>query len=113
MSVSQDDIISVINNLSPNKANGYDGVSVPMLKLCATEVAIPLTIIFDECFRSPQFPDFWKYANVQPVHKKANRQIMSNYRPISLLPICRKILEKIVFDQVYTFLNKNNLSSKH
>ena len=50
-------------------------------------------------------PDSWKYANVQPIHKKGNRQIKSNYRPISLLPICGKILEKIVFDQLYSYLN--------
>ena len=43
--------------------------------------------------------------------KKNSRQIISNYRPISLLPICSKILEKIVFDQVYAFLNTNNLLS--
>ena len=60
-----------------------------------------------------EFPDSWKYANVQPIHKKENRQIISNYRPISLLPICGKILEKIVIDQVYTFLNVNNLLSKN
>ena len=56
-------------------------------------------------------PDSWKYANVQPIYKKANRQLVNNYRPISLLPICGKILEKIVFDKVYAFFNKNNLIS--
>ena len=61
--------------------------------------------------RTGKFPDSWKYANVQPVHKKNNRQTKSNYRPISLLPICGKILEKIIFDQVYPFLDKNRLLS--
>ena len=81
-----------------------------MLKL---EVAFPLQIIFQACINSGKFPDCWKYANVQPIHKKENRQIKSNYRPISLLPICDKILEKVVFDQVYAFLNVNNLLSKN
>ena len=49
----------------------------------------------------------------QPIHKKGNRQIKSNYRPISLLPICGKILEKIVFDQLYSYLNTHNLLSKN
>ena len=44
---------------------------------------------------------------------KHDRQLISNYRPISLLPICGKILEKIIFDQVYSFLNINELISKH
>ena len=84
-----------------------------MLKMCATEVAIPLQIIFQDCINFGVFPDSWKYANVQPVHKKLNRQIIDNYRPISLLPICGKILEKIIFDQVYAFLNENDLISKY
>ena len=83
-----------------------------MLKLCASEVATPLQIIFQDCINCGIFPDCWKYANVQPIHKKNNRQIKSNYRPISVLPICGKILEKIVFDQVYAFLDVNNLLSK-
>ena len=45
--------------------------------------------------------------------KKNNRQMKNNYRPISLLPICGKILEKIVFDQVYAFLSANNLLSQN
>jgi hypothetical protein len=48
-------------------------------------------------------------CNAQPIHKNDNRQLKSKYRPIWLLPICGKILEKIVFDQVYAFLNVNDL----
>ena len=84
-----------------------------MLQLCAIEVALPLSLIFQKCLLTGTFPDSWKYANVQPVHKKNNRQLISNYRPISLLPICGKILEKIIFDQVYSFLNVNKLISKN
>ena len=62
---------------------------------------------------SGKFPDSWKYANVVPIHKKGNRQLKMNYKPISLLPICGKILEQIVFDQIYSFLNANNLLSNY
>ena len=48
-----------------------------------------------------------------PFTKKGDRQLKTNYRPISLLPICGKILEKIVFDHFYSFLNINNLISKY
>ena len=77
------------------------------------EVSIPLQLIFQKCIFSCMFPDYWKYANVQPIHKKGNRQLKTNYSPMSLLPICGKILEKIVFDHVYSFLNINNLISKN
>ena len=84
-----------------------------MLQLCPLQVAIPLQIIFQKCISSGTFPNFGKYANIQPIHNKGNRQIKNNYRPISLLPICGKIIEKIIFDNVYIFLNNNNLISKH
>ena len=84
-----------------------------MLKLCPSEVALPLSLIFKKCIESGVFPTEWKRANVQPVHKKNSCQTESNYRPISLLPICSKIFEKITFDNMYAFFTENNLPSKH
>ena len=55
------------------------------------------------------FPDIWKKANVLPVHKKESRQIKKNYRPISLLRICGKIFEKVIFDAIYEHLTDNQL----
>ena len=106
-------IVDIIMKMNSNKAGGYDEISVRMLQLCPSEVASPLQIIFQKCIDTGKFPDSWKYANIQPVHKKNNRQIKSNYRPISLLPLCGKLLEKIVFDHVYSYLNTQNLLSKN
>ena len=71
-----------------------------------------LNIILKKCLSEGVFPKAWKFANVQPIYKKNSRQIKSNYRPISLLPVCGKILEKIVFDELYSFMDNNNLISK-
>ena len=111
--VSQEQIINIKNKFDLNKSHDHDGVSVSMLKMCATEVAIPLHLIFHDSINSGMFPDSWKYSNIQSIYKKGNREIKSNYRPISLLPICRQILENIVFDQLYAFLNANNLLSRN
>ena len=111
--ISQGHINVIINKLNPDKAHGYDSISVTMLQLCASEITFPLQIIFQKCITSGMFPDFWKYAKVQPIHKKGNCQLKTNYRPISLLPICGKTLEKIIFDQVSSVLNSNNLISKN
>ena len=111
--VNTDKIVDIIQKYGINKAHGCDQISVAMLKLCATEVALPLSLIFRNCLSTAAFPDSWKCANVQPVHKKNDRQLKTNYRPISLLPICGKIFEKIIFDQVYCFLNRNELLSKN
>ena len=71
-----------------------------------------LQSIFKKCLSEGVFPKAWKFANVQPIHKKNSREIKSNYCPISLLPVYGKILEKIVFDELYSFTNNNNLISK-
>ena len=55
------------------------------------------------------FPTLWKRANILPIHKKQSRQLIKNYRPISLLPICGKIFEKLIFDNIYEHLCNNRL----
>ena len=92
--ITRNHLIKVIDTFDANKAHGYGGISVSMLKLCDAKVALYHQMIFSDCVNSGMFPDNWKYANVQPINKKDNRQIKGNNRPISLLPICRKILEK-------------------
>ena len=54
----------------------------------------------------------WKVANVKPIYKKDDKQLVKNYRPISLLPICGKIFEKIVFGNLYSYLSGNGLRTK-
>ena len=54
-------------------ANGYDGISVTIQRVCDAAVAIPFQIIFNDCINSDMFPDSLKYANVQLIHKKDNR----------------------------------------
>ena len=72
-------IVGIINKMSFNKAGGgYDEISVRMLQLCASEIALPLQIIFRKCINTGLFPDKWKYADIQPIQKRT-RQIRSNY----------------------------------
>ena len=84
-----------------------------MLLLCGDTVALPLKIIFSNILATGVYPDIWKIANVTPVHKKGDKQQINHYRPISLLPICGKILEKIIFNQLYSFLTNNDLITKN
>ena len=69
-----------------------------MIKLSNTALIIPLKIIFENCLRRGLFPETKKYANVVPVHKKNEKNLKKNYRPISLLPIFWKVLEKLMYD---------------
>ena len=54
-----------------------------------------------------------KRANIVQTHKKNDKQIVSNYRPVSLLPTCSKIFEKLIFNEFFNFFEDNNLLSKH
>ena len=107
--VSEDTISSIINKLNSKKAHGCDNISIAMLKLCPLEVSKPLFLIYQKCLLNGSFPSAWKLANVQPVYKKNSKQDKQNYRPISLLPVCGKIFEKIIYDSLYSFLVTNNL----
>ena len=60
------------------------------------------------CYDTVVFPDTQKKSIIVPSHKKGDKQIINN-RPVSLLPVCSKILEKIIFDSIARFLNENKL----
>ena len=55
----------------------------------------------------------WKLADMTPIFKNGNKQLINNYRPISLLPINGKVLEKIIFNNLYIYLHTNNLITKN
>ena len=84
------DIAGIICSLDPNKAHGYDMISICMLKICDKSICEPLELIFQFCIKHGKFPNERKIANVVPVHKKNDKQILKNYWPVSLLPICGK-----------------------
>ena len=110
---STDDILKIIRNLDPNKAHRHDMISIRMIKICDTSICRPLKLIFQSCLESGKFPAEWKKANVVPVHKKGDKQILKNYRPISLLPIAGKIFERLLYDRMFEFFIANNLISKN
>ena len=66
-------------------------------------------IIFTNILDTSIYPAMWKLANVTPIFKKENKQLVKNYRPLSLFPICGKLFEKIIFNNLYVYLNSNGL----
>ena len=107
------DILPLIRNLNKNKSCGPDDISARMLLLCGENIVTPLKIIFSNILSSGIYPDIWKQANVTPIHKKGSKHQVSNYRPISLLTICSKIFERIIFKHFYNHLVSNKLITKH
>ena len=88
-------LTSIIKTLNPNKAHGWDGISVRMIKICDDALIPPLKIIFNNIITTGIFPTSWKKANVVPVHKKEDKTLVKNYRPISLLAILEIFLKSV------------------
>ena len=74
---------------------------------------ITLELIFKSCIEGRIFPIEWKKANVVTVHKQNNKQLIKNYRPILLLPVCGKILERITYNKMFKFFSENELISNN
>ena len=72
-----------------------------MLKLCGDSINRPLASIFKNCSDETIFPNDWKKACVVPTHTKNDKQIATNYRPASLLPVYSKIFERIIYNAMY------------
>ena len=108
------DILKIIRSLNYNKAHGYDDISTRLLlKICDSSIVRPFSIIFKNCLQTGTFPNNWKKSNVLPIHKKGDKHLLQNYRPVSLLPVCTKIFERIVFNPMLEFLEENNLLCPH
>ena len=79
-----------------------------MIKICGKSISKPLQLIFNQCIDTGSFSLEWKKANIVPIHKKGEKQCLKNYRPVSLLPICGKILERLIFNEMFRFLIEND-----
>ena len=86
----------MLHELNVNKACGPDSMSSHVLQECATELAPSLAHLFTRSFQSGCIPVQWKQGNVVPVHKKGDKSQVSNHRPISLLCILSKVMEKYI-----------------
>ena len=109
--VSPDEVLKCLN---VKKANGVDGISAYMLKATAESIASPLAKVFSLSLSSGKFPTLWMSVRVVPILKSGNRSDVSNYRPISLLLIVSKMLERYVYTLLWDHLiNPAPLSVNH
>ena len=108
---SADHIGDLIKKLDPNKVQGHEMINIRMLKLCQDSIWKLLKIIFKNCLEEGIYPNEWKKANVALIHTKNNKQILSKYGTVSLLPVCSKILERLIYNSIYKHINDNNLLS--
>jgi hypothetical protein len=103
------EVEKLLMGLDVTKSTGPDCIGNRLLKYTAHVISPFLTKLFQKSIDTGYFPKLWKTASIIPIFKKGNRQLCSNYRPISLLPCISKVFERIVCNHVYSFLKQNKL----
>ena len=91
-----DEVYHILRRLNPSKAPGPDGINGKVLKNCARSLCYPLSILFNLSFVTGCIPPDWKLASVVPVFKKGDKNLVENYRPISLTSLVMKVFERCV-----------------
>ena len=104
--ITDNETHDIINSLDSNKSND---ISPKLLKTLCNSFCPILTYLFNSFMLTGTFPDELKIARVIPLFKSGNRNLMSNYRPISILPTLSKIFEKLIHVRIYQFLDENQV----
>ena len=94
-----------LSHFQTKKAAGLDGISPRLLRAATPAIVEPLAKIINLCLSNGTFPTSWKIAKVTPVFKAGDILNISNYRPISILTVLSKLLERHVHLALYKYLN--------
>ena len=109
ITLSEQEVKDVLDNLNVTKACGPDLISPRLLKEGASVLSKPLAMVFNRSLLQGYFPSNWKDANVTAIHKKEDKSVPSNYRPISLLSQLGKVMERCVHKHIFNYISENSL----
>ena len=107
--VSTKEVLSIINKIKNKYYSGKDEISNKILKSIKDEISEPLTVVMNQSLLTGIFAEKLKIAKIKPLHKKSDKCCFNNYRPISILPTISKVLERVMYTQLYNYFNENNL----
>ncbi|XP_065197636.1 uncharacterized protein LOC135829158 [Sycon ciliatum] len=106
-STTPDEVKHLLERINPCKATGSDGIPGCLLRACADLLAPSLSVLFSSSLRHGEVPLAFKHAVISPLFKAGDPSVAANYRPVSLLPIVSKLLEKIVQKQLVAHLERS------
>ena len=109
ISITETEVEKIVKNMKAKTSCGIDGISNKLLKDIFVTIRSPLTEVISKSVTEGVFPDAMKIAKINPLFKSGNNEICDNYRPISLLPVMSKVLEKIIYKRTVFHLNSNEL----
>lgn len=108
-----DDVYLILRRLNPSKAPGPDRIHGKILKNCARSLSYPLSVLFNLSFVTGCIPPDWKLASVVPVFKKGDKNLVENYRPISLTSLVMKVFERCVRTSLFSACSNRLDSRQH
>jgi len=100
---------NIINSIKISHSRGHDGITSELLKLINDDICSSITLIINQSLASGIFPSHLKIAKITPIYKKGKKQLLSNYRPISVLPIISKVLETTISQQMTSYFKEHRL----
>ena len=99
---------TVIQNLKESSP-GWDNIAPKIIKMTYEHFILPLTYIIHLSLTNGVFPGDLKIARIIPLYKSKEKHLLNNYRPVSVLPVFSKIIEKIMYNIIFDFINKNKI----
>ena len=109
--VVQEEVEKIIKSLK-DSSSGWDSISPKVVKCTYNSFLVPLTHIMHTSLVTGVFPTELKIARVIPIFKAGDTSSFTNYRPVSVLPLFSKILERLMYTRLLSFINKHNLLYK-
>ena len=101
--------MKLLSSLSNSRSTAIDELDNYSVKIAAPVIAAPLHHIVTLSIMQSKFPTKWKCAKVLPLHKKSDTLLKKNYRPVAILSPLSKVLEKIVYQQLYSYVTVNKI----
>lgn len=109
--VTEGEVIGIVGGLRDNSAPGLEGVPVKLLKACCYDMSFYLAELINAAVALGEFPDELKLAKAIPIYKKGDRQLIENYRLITLMSPFSKVIERAVYNRIMDYLCKFKILS--
>ena len=104
-----ENILSAVRSINIHKSSGIEFMPTFILKDCFEILALQITYMFNQSMLLGIFPKSWAIATITPIPKNGNKSFVNNWRPISIIPLVGKLLEKLCVKLLNNHLDINNI----
>ena len=112
LKVTENIILLTLKELNISKSPGPDEIGARLLTELSENICLPLQKIFETSIKTSSIPDELKDAKISAIHKKGNKKLACNYRPISLTSVVCKCMEKIIRNHIISYMKVNGMFSQ-